>query len=439
MKGFSKTSYVMVLVQLTIISISCIEIKAANLNKTAKALMHDGKPIVKVKKELYVKHPRPGIAVGVGTWYIGPGLERAESQSVVWRSDEPMEPKVRYSKDNGRTWSDFEPVPSIMTFEKEYDIYSGEGGRGGFHDPVSGLHVRVWLRQTIIKGPPVRYYNQSFWSVSEDNCRSWSKGRMLKYEDGADFDTNNPLDPNFLENNQMYPGNNIIRHSNGTLIHACSHVKIPEDALFAEWGRAVGSACFIARWDEKERQYHWQQGNVVWVLRTDAIALAEAEVAELADGKVLAVWRAHPFTGLPGRKWYSVSEDGGLTLSKVQELRYDDTIHFYSPASFHRMIRHSITGKLYWLGNITPEPALGRYPRYPLVIAEVDETIPALKRKTATIIDDRQPEDDKRLQLSNFSLLENRETHELEIYLTRIGETSNFWEADCYKYTLSFD
>jgi hypothetical protein len=55
-----------------------------------------------------------------------------------------------------------------------------------------------------------------------------------------------------------------------------------------------------------------------------------------------------------------------------------------------------------------------------------------------TAIDDRQPADSERLQLSNFSLLENRETHALEIYLTRIGaDPKDFWGADAYKYTLT--
>ena len=77
---------------------------------------------------------------------------------------------------------------------------------------------------------------------------------------------------------------------------------------------------------------------------------------------------------------------------------------------------------------------------YPLIIAEVDEAIPALKRKTVTLIDDRQEGESPRLQLSNFSLLENRETHTLELYLTRLGADPNdFWGADACKYTLTFE
>jgi hypothetical protein len=58
-----------------------------------------------------------------------------------------------------------------------------------------------------------------------------------------------------------------------------------------------------------------------------------------------------------------------------------------------------------------------------------------------TTIDDRDPaSDSESLQLSNFSILENRETKEVEIYLLRLGEHGggdDIWTADAYKYTLS--
>jgi hypothetical protein len=90
------------------------------------------------------------------------------------------------------------------------------------------------------------------------------------------------------------------------------------------------------------------------------------------------------------------------------------------------------------VGNVSRGPASGNGPRYPLYIAEVDETIPALKKATLTVIDDRGPNDPDSLQLSNFSLLENRRSGDLEIYLTRYGEqTRNVFSANAYKYTLT--
>jgi len=208
--------------------------------------------------------------------------------------------------------------------------------------------------------------------------------------------------------------------------------------------RCIGSLCLIARWDDRLNDYSWTAGKPVRVSRSiSSRGLMEPEAAELKDGRVLVVWRTSN-AGLdpnevPGRKFFSVSADGGRTLGRPKPWTYDDGIAFFSPSSFHRIIRHSVTGRLYWIGNISPSPPRANSPRYPLVIAEVDEAIPAIRRDTVTVIDDRHEGDGARLQLSNFSLLENREDHSLEIYLTRLGANpGDFWGADAYKYTLHF-
>jgi hypothetical protein len=64
---------------------------------------------------------------------------------------------------------------------------------------------------------------------------------------------------------------------------------------------------------------------------------------------------------------------------------------------------------------------------------------PALKKNTLTVIDDRSAEDTEAVQFSNFSLLENRETLDLEIYLSRFGEKKDHqFSANAYKYVLTF-
>lgn len=101
-------------------------------------------------------------------------------------------------------------------------------------------------------------------------------------------------------------------------------------------------------------------------------------------------------------------------------------------------LRHSRTGKLYWFGNITPTPPNGNLPRYPLYLAEVDETVPALKKDTLTVIDDYDKVNDSpAIQFSNFRILENRETGAIELYMTRYGECkSDRLKANQYKYTI---
>ena len=406
-------------------------------------------PIATVTKTLYKKHPRPRAAAMVSVWYVGPKLERMEKHALEIRDDVPSEPKCRWSTDNGRTWSAFEPLPPTLSYPKKVEVW--EGGYPKLYDPVAGVLVEAWLRQIQHKG---EHHNFTYCRVSRDMGRTWSTPRQLRYETGDPFDPDDPLKSSFLERNRAYFGSNIIRHSNGTLIHAGAAVNIPKDApdpnprRVSGFGatvssRAIGSLCFIGTWDAKAKDYDWVAGKPVWVPRhASSRGLMEPEVAELSDGRVLVVWRGSN-QGLdakqsPGRKWYSVSADGGKTLSPVEEWRYDDGSRFYSPSSYHRMIRHSVTGKLYWVGNISPGPTSGNSPRHPLVIAEVDEKTPALKRRTVTAIDDRRADQPAQIQFSNFSLLENRQTHALELYLTTYGQDpACVYTADCFKYTVT--
>jgi len=58
---------------------------------------------------------------------------------------------------------------------------------------------------------------------------------------------------------------------------------------------------------------------------------------------------------------------------------------------------------------------------------------------SSTAIDDRRPGQGD-IQFSNFSLLKNRETHDLELRLTTYGQEpqpADWAAADNYKYTLT--
>ncbi len=397
------------------------------------------RPIVTVKKELYKKHPRPGAAALVGVRYVGPKWERMETHAVEFRDDVHNERFTRFSFDNGRTWNRPQPLASTDVYYQGKELW--EGGGVEFHDPVSGLLVGTWLRQIQVDG----IYNCfSYTRVSEDLGLNWSTPKQLRYEVGIDFDSSDPHNAKFLKHNQAYFGSNIIRHSNGTLIHPVAHANAAKDAKNAERPWKMGSLCFIGRWNAQMREYKWTAGQRVEISpEVSARGLMEPAVAELKDGRVLIVWRGstHGYDGtvakIPGRKFYSLSEDGGVTLSPPREWTYDDGTSFYSPSSIHYMIRHSQNGKLYWFGNISRIPPRGNSPRYPLVMAEVDEKTATLKKDTVTIIDDRRSNQPENIQLSNFSLLENRQNHAFELYLTILGEyPDSVYTADCYKYVV---
>jgi hypothetical protein len=293
----------------------------------------------------------------------------------------------------------------------------------------------AWLRQLPVEG---RWHNFTYYRISTDFGRMWTAPKQLRYEEGEDFDPARPHQPGYLQRNNAYFGTSILRHSNGTLILPVAHANAVDDPNNDQRPWRMGSLCFIGKWSAAAKDYDWTAGQRVEISPTlSSRGLMEPDLIELGDGRVLVVWRGSNTAETPGRKWFSLSSDGCATLSQPREWRYSDGSRFYSPSSIHRFLRHTVTGKVYWFGNICSKPPQGNSPRYPLIVAEVDEKKAALKKNTVTVIDDRAPDQPRRIQFSNFSLLENRETHELELYLTPIGSDAKDWRnADCYKYTL---
>ena len=409
-------------------------------------------PIVQVEREVYVPNTVPGKAPWV---YVFPGKGGfREEVHTVWShadqvrgyGDSPQEPRRRVSSDNGKTWSPLVAEPPWMTFLDQVSVLDWKFC--GVHDPVSDRLVSLSIHHVrdMRQGPPRIIYNHALVRTSTNGGESYGPPQVLKYEDGADLDADDVLNRDYLEHNTAYPGQSILRLSDGRLLIPVTNARIPaevpdEPSPRARWPAkgTIGSLCFLGRWDEAAAEYVWQAGRPVWIPRSIAFnGLLEADVAELADGRVLIVWRITKTASGEARKWYSVSTDGGLTFSDPQVFGYADGTSFYSPSTFHRLFRSNRTGRLYWIGNICPEnPTNAGHPRYPLVIAEVDEDALALKQQTVTEIDTRQPGEGAMMQLSNFWLIENVETQDLEIYLTRLYEDpTETFTASAYKYTL---
>ena len=199
--------------------------------------------------------------------------------------------------------------------------------------------------------------------------------------------------------------------------------------------RVLGVRCLLGTWNAQERTYEWKACDqpITVPHRLSGRGLEEPAIATLTNGDLLLSMRGanicdgpDPWRGTvesPGRAWYCVSTDGGHSWGSVSDLRYDTGEQFFSPSAMAKLIRSTKTGKLYWLGDIPRTPPRGDNPRYPLVLAEVEETIPALKKDSVAVIEDRDPTRQSEIVgFSNFSLLEDRETLDLELIFPHFAE-----------------
>jgi hypothetical protein len=159
--------------------------------------------------------------------------------------------------------------------------------------------------------------------------------------------------------------------------------------------------------------------------------MIEPTVAELDDHRLLMVMRGSNDKNPQafGGKWASFSDDAGRTWTAPRLWTYVDGAPFHSPSACSQLVAHS-SGRLFWLGNITPTNPAGNRPRYPFVIGEVDRRSGLLRKETVAIIDDRGPGDGELLSLSNFFAREDRETHELVLHMSRQGAKSTSKKAD---------
>jgi hypothetical protein len=388
-------------------------------------------PIALVKRELYRRHPQPGVASLVSMFESGPDNQRIEVQAFEKESDIPDQPQIRFSSDAGKFWSPFEPLPATMRDYAGIPVW--EGGWTKLWDPTRKQLVELWLRQ-IQQGSIFHCFTYS--RYSRDGGRTWSTPKQFRYEEGAEFDPAHPLDPSFLDHNQAYFGTNILILPDGTLFTVVAHANAQRDPLANQRPWRLGSVPFRGVWVDSKRDYEWKGGSRIEISpELSSRGLMEPACCRLQDGRLLVVYRGSDAPKSPGRKWFSISADDGQTLSEPLPWTYDDGTEFASPSSIHQFHRHRETGKLYWFGNISLTLPQGNDPRYPLVVAEVDESTATIRKDTVTAIDDRLPWEHPQLQLSNFSILENPSTHDWEIWLTRYFEDpTHVFSADTYRY-----
>lgn len=389
-----------------------------------------------VVRELYLPSPGKGIAQRSKIEYAfaGDSLVRRELLSQMSKSDSQTDWYERISDDNGRSWSDPTPIANMVRDTPEGGIVTFPA-LTMHHPHTKKSHHFSMIRQW--PGLPCYTYTHSkghAHPLVDHTLVTVDGGKpvTLKYEDGDSFDPGNPFNEDFLHSNIAYHG--VGYAASATDGSAWFPVVCNRP------GQAIGQAGVVLfRLDAQPNA--WLPSNRVEIdLSISWRGLLEPDVAQLNDGRLIVICRGSATESTPGQKWLTVSEDGGKTISPMRALTFDDGGQLLSPSSIHNLFRSSRNGRLYWIANIvdSAKAAHGNGDRYPLYIAEIDEQTITVKRDSLVLVDDRDQSLSKKLQLSNWSLLEDRETGNVEIYIALLGEhEDDFWGANLYKYVFS--
>lgn len=394
------------------------------------------------------------------------GLRRAQFRSYEADSDFWEGSAVRYSGDNGRTWGPWEDFHSKVYSEaadgswEMHDV----NFRANQWNPVHKHYIGFGL-QLIWKGGHKASYDSYF---SKGEAMTWYHtymlvrregsqeldSRLVRFEPGPDFDPENPADEAYgLTNHAYFYMTPVITESGDVLIglsplvSACLQIlgRDPE----ALSGARGNCGLILARgvWNGEHYDFTFSRPVVISDLLSSR-GIDEPTTALLKSGRIVVVFRGSNWRakwtrvepGTPGFKWYCYSDDGGKTFTDPMPWHFGSGEVIYSSATISHFVRSEKNGRLYWIGNITGSQVDGNYPRWPLQIVEVDETCGFAKKETLTVVDTRRDGESEAVQLSNFNILQDRETGHIELLLSKFGQLGDnepeTYHSETWKYII---
>lgn len=310
--------------------------------------------------------------------------------------------------------------------------------RAGYVDPRTGRLLQFWVEGVLPSDDPLEGMKQ--WNVYYRVGENGEARQVIA--EGKEFGPRHPFPAVYTGRNSMMLGDVScipVTARDGTILLPLEITPLGPNGEYYNPGGGYtysDSALALGR---------WEGGRLVWRASERIIAdprkstrgMVEPTVEFLDDGRLLVVMRGSndKKPELPSYRWVAYSPDGGRTFTKPAPWTYANGEPFFSPSSCSQLLKHS-SGRLFWLGNITPENPRGNRPRYPFVIGEVDRRAGLLEKKTVRTIDNRQPGESDLLTLSNFFAHEDRETKEIVLYMTRLFAFTSGWEGDAMIYRI---
>jgi hypothetical protein len=354
------------------------------------------------------------------------------------RSDTVDVAYIRHSRDHGRTWDS--PI-EMRTGERRPEGMLRRHPRAGFVDS-KGRYIEFWNEGILKSDEPLeglRTWNV-YYRMSHDGGHTFGSACQVIHH-GAEFNASHPLPNVWTGKNCVAIGDvacvPVSARDGGILLPVQITPLGPDGTLSNPGGGYTYTDCAVLRARFEGESLRWEMSDLI---KGDPArstrGMDEGTLGFLDDGLVLMIMRGSndKRPDLPSYRWFSVSSDGGRRWTTPEPWTYANGDPFFSPSSCSQLLRHS-SGRLFWLGNITPQNPRGNRPRYPFVIGEVDRRSGLLIRESVRPIDTLRAGEDPILSLSNFFAREDRHTHDIALHMSRLfAGSSGPWAGDAYVY-----
>lgn len=391
-----------------------------------------------IRREIFLKSPGKGKAVMASSFYTkATGGDLLSIEQRWSRSDTIDVSYLRSSRDNGRTWTEPRMVP---TGEKRPNGMWRKHPRAGFIDPGTKKYLEFWNEGVLPSDDPLE--GMRIWTVWYREGQDGPQQAVV--HEGSGYSVEHSMPGVWLGMNGVMLGDSAsvpVATRSGRIL-----LPLTVSPLGAD-GKLYNPTGGYTYTDAMVIQGTWKNGKLAWRTSDRVIGdparstrgMDEPTVETLDDGRMIMIMRGSNDKNhaLPSRRWVSFSTDGGAGYkwTSPEPWTYSTGEAFFSPSACSQLLKHS-SGRLFWLGNITPENARGNRPRYPFVVGEVDRRTGLLLNDTIRKVDDRQAGESEIVTLSNFYARENRETREIDLHMTRMFAFPDGWEGDAMLYRI---
>lgn len=338
------------------------------------------------------------------------------------------------SRDNGKSWENSPMTPDFSLglpfgFRRDLMVSVLDTPRQKMIAILNALDLENL--NPGIREPPIAqksYYLR--YRVSDDEGKTWKFDQPIIQQ--GNFTAKNPFSGVFIGKNAIYIGDRGSRPlvtKNGKILVPAQTTILGADSELSNPGNGhtyTDAVVLIGSW-VKDNSIAWEMSaRITGDPERSTRGMIEPTLIALNNGHLVVVMRgsneqkgSKNYT-LPGYKWLSVSKDEGKHWSKPEPLRFENGREIYSPSSMSTLFKHS-SGRCFWIGNMTTENNEGNLPRWPLVCIEMNTKNLRLKESTLLVLDTRQEEDKLkgRLDISHFSVIEDRKTKEMIITYPR--------------------